>query len=61
MNKDDWKEIIIITLTFLVFISFAFLFIYVVEYQKAEVENKFLKEKIEEQKVIIEKMEQYKE
>jgi cell shape-determining protein MreC len=61
MNKDDWKEIIIITLTFLVFISFAFLFIYVVEYQKVEVENKFLKEKIEEQKVIIEKMEQYKE
>lgn len=61
MNKDDWKETVIIILAYLVFISFVFLFIYVVEYQKAEVENKFLKEKIEEQKVIIEKMEQYKE
>lgn len=50
---DDWKDISAI----LVPICFMLLFIFVVEYQKAEVENKFLREKIEEQRVIIEKME----
>lgn len=61
MNKDDWKDNVLLILASLVCINLAFIFGYAVEYHKTEVENKFLKEKIEEQKAIIEKMEQYKE
>lgn len=56
MNKSDWKDIVIFILILLAVFGFSLLFVYIVEYYKVEIENNFLKEKIEEQKAIIEKM-----
>lgn len=55
MNKSDWKDIVILILILLAVFGFELLFVYIVEYNKVEIENNFLKEKIEEQKAIIEK------
>lgn len=55
MNKSDWKDIVILILILLAIFGFSLLFVYIVEYNKVEIENNFLKEKIEEQKAIIEK------
>lgn len=57
MSKDDWKDNIILISEILVPVCFVFIFIFIVKYKESEIENEFLREKIEEQKVIIEKME----
>lgn len=61
MNKSDWKDSVILILINFAIFFFELLFVYIVEYNKVDAENKFLKEKIEEQKAIIEKMESYRQ